>query len=433
MSSPLRNWLEQRAEILIVGAFSAAFILGFGLFAATGSLELAAACIGIGALGVPALLRQILPRQTAHQMTPALESRLKFLEVAHQTSEIRLLALENKAPSLPTGDLDRLALKIGALENRLTSIDAKIQDRSSTVPAGPVSSKKILLDEAVIRKSLTAGQIKVEPVEIESRMTGRFAYRFVAMKCNDKEDRALSEADLRDAEVSEDVIKFFDRVRVALTYNMALQEARDPESPIHLCPIGKEILSDPQGVADIRSVMERSPSIKQKIGLVLPSEPLGQTHLRLPILIKALQQVGFLVGLKLNRDLIAAPSDLVRLNPNFVLLSGELIVEALRRPAHLSIHPADLIALFERGGIDMIAMELTSSDQVKASEALGIHYVERPAARRTGPLKTPVTGKAQAAYADLKSIFEDHHAEDVMRPIELRPTSLRERLQRRSA
>jgi hypothetical protein len=150
-------------------------------------------------------------------------------------------------------------------------------------------------------------------------------------------------------------------------------------------------------------------------------------------LIKALQQVGFLVGLKLNRDLIAAPSDLVRLNPNFVLLSGELIMEALRRPAHLSIHPADLIALFERGGIDMIAMELTSSDQVKASEALGIHYVERPAARRTGPLKTTVTGKAQAAYADLKSIFEDHHAEDVMRPIELRPTSLRERLQRRSA
>ena len=56
MASTLRNWLEKRSELLIVGAFSVAFIVGFALFAATGSLELAAAAIGIGAIGVPALL-----------------------------------------------------------------------------------------------------------------------------------------------------------------------------------------------------------------------------------------------------------------------------------------------------------------------------------------------------------------------------------------
>ena len=243
----------------------------------------------------------------------------------------------------------------------------------------------------------------------------------------------MAEADLRAAQVSGDVIKFFDRVRVALSYNMALQDASDLESPIHLCPIGKEILSDPQGVADIRSVMEKSPSIKNKIGLVLPSEPLSHAHLRLPALMKSLQQAGFLVGLNLNRDMIAAPSDLVRLNPNFVLLSGDLIVEALRKPSELSIHPADLIALFERGGIDMIAMQLTTIEHVKAAEALGIHFAERSTTSKIGRSKPVLSKKAQNAYADLRSIFEDHHADEVMRPIELRPASLRERLQRRSA
>ena len=127
MASTLRIWLEKRAELLIVSAFSVAFIVGFALFAATGSLELAAAAIGIGAIGVPALLRQILPSKPASADTPSLESRLKFLEAAHQTAEVRLLAIENKAPPVTTGDLDRLAIKIGALETRLTSLDSKIQ------------------------------------------------------------------------------------------------------------------------------------------------------------------------------------------------------------------------------------------------------------------------------------------------------------------
>ena len=433
MASPLRNWLENRAEILIIGAFSAAFIVGFALFAATGSLELAAGAIGIGAIGVPAVLRQILPSTSASPKPPTLESRLKFLESAHQTSEVRLLALENKAPTITTSDLDRLTFKMGALEARLATLDTKRNEPLSPIQVSLAKPAQRHLNEASIRNSLSAGHIKIDAVEIESRMTGRFAYRFIIMKCEDKNAGPLSEADMRAADVSGDVIKYFDRVRVALAYNMALQGAADLESPIHLCPIGKEILADPQGVADIRSVMERSPSIKNKIGLVLPSEPLSHAALRLPVLIKSLQQAGFLVGLNLNRDLIAAPSDLVRLNPNFVLLSGDLIVETMRQPAHLSIHPADLIALFERGGIDTIAMGLTAADHVKATEALGIHFAERATTYKIARAKPIATAKVQAARADLKSIFEDHHAEDVMRPIELRPTSLRERLQRRSA
>ena len=433
MASTLRIWLEKRAELLIVSAFSVAFIVGFALFAATGSLELAAAAIGIGAIGVPALLRQILPSKPASADTPSLESRLKFLEAAHQTAEVRLLAIENKAPPVTTGDLDRLAIKIGALETRLTSLDSKIQHQISVSPAAPPLLKKSHLDEVAIRKSLSAGQIKIEPVDIESRMSGRFAYRFIVMKCNDKNAGTLAEADLRAAQVSGDVIKFFDRVRVALTYNMALQDSSDLEAPIHLCPIGKEILADPQGIADIRSVIEKSPSIKNKIGLVLPSEPLDHANLRLPVLMKSLQQAGFVVGLRLNQDLIAAPSDLVRLNPNFVMLSGDLMIETLRKPSNLSIHPADLITLFERGGIDMIAIELTSNDHIKATEDLGIHFAERSVTRKIGRAKPALSNKAQNAYADLKAIFEDHHAEEVMRPIELRPASLRERLQRRSA
>lgn len=433
MASTLRNWLEKRAELLIVGAFSVAFIVGFALFAATGSLELAAAAIGIGAIGVPALLRQILPSESVAKDTLSFESRLKFLETAHQTSEVRLLALENKAPPVTVGDIDRLAIKIGALERRLTSIDLKIQNQPQTSLTTPLAVKKPPLDEVAIHKSLSSGKIKIESVEIESRMTGRLAYRFIVMKCDDKNGIALSEAELREAEISVDAIKFFDRVRVALTYNMALQEARNLEAPIHLCPIGKEILSDPQGIADIRSVMEKSPSIKNKIGFIFPSEPLDHASLRLPVLMKSLQQAGFLVGLNLNQELIASPSDLVRLNPNFVMLSGELMVEVMRKPSDLSIHPADLIALFERGGIDMIAVNLTVNDHVKAAETLGIHFAEKSATRKISRSKPVLSNKAQNANTDLRSIFEDHHAEEVMRPIELRPASLRERLQRRSA
>ena len=161
--------------------------------------------------------------------------------------------------------------------------------------------------------------------------------------------------------------------------------------------------------------------------------PLSHANLRLPVLIKSLQQAGFLVGVNVSHDLIAAPSDLVRLNPNFVVLSGRLLVEALRKPETLAIHPADLIALFERGGIDMIAMELISADHVKAVETLGIHFAERSVSSKMGRLKPQPTRMAQAARADLKSIFEDHHADGVMPPIDSRPTSLRDRLQRRSA
>ena len=105
MASALAKWMNHRAEMLIVGAFSVAFVLGFGLFAATGSLELAAAAIGIGAIGVPAVLRQIIPAPQATNEEVTLESRIKFLEAAHQTAEVRLVALESKAPAATEADL----------------------------------------------------------------------------------------------------------------------------------------------------------------------------------------------------------------------------------------------------------------------------------------------------------------------------------------
>jgi len=185
------------------------------------------------------------------------------------------------------------------------------------------------------------------------------------MTCGDQGSGSLSDTDLRAASASDDLLKFFDRVRLALTYNLALQAAPNLEAPVHLCQIGKEILSDAQGVADIRGLVERSPALKQKVGLILSHEPLKYAALRLPVLIKSLQHAGFLVGMTLDRDLIAAPSDIVRLNPNFVMIPGAVMVDALRKPSQLAIHPADLIALFERGGIDMIAGILKQKSTLK--------------------------------------------------------------------
>ena len=331
MASTLSKWISHRAEMLIVGAFSVAFVLGFGLFAATGSLELAAATIGIGAIGVPAVLRQILPASQTAPEQASVESRLKFLETSHQTSEVRLVALESKAPAVTVADLDRLSLKIGALEAKLTAIDLKSRERARVELAAPHLKPHKILDERRLRKLLSTGQVKIEPLDIGSRLVARVAYRHVTMKCVDQGSRDLSESDLRAASVSDDVIKLFDRVRLALTYNLALQAAPKIDAPIHLCPIGKEILSDPQGVADIRGLVERSPAVKQKIGLILSQEPLKYAALRLPVLMKSLQEAGFLVGLTLDEELIAAPSDLVRLNPNFVMIPGAVMVEALRK------------------------------------------------------------------------------------------------------
>ncbi|MEN9753679.1 MAG: hypothetical protein RLZ07_61 [Pseudomonadota bacterium] len=433
MASTLSKWISHRAEMLIVGAFSVAFVLGFGLFAATGSLELAAAAIGIGAIGVPAVLRQIIsvPQKASEEAT--LESRVKFLELAQQTAEVRLVALESKAPAVTQSDLDRLSLKIGALEAKLTAIDLKSRERASVELAAPHLKPHKILDERRLRKLLSTGQVKIEPLDIESRLVARVAYRHVTMKCVDQGSRDLSESDLRAASVSDDVIKLFDRVRLALTYNLALQVAPKIDGPIHLCPIGKEILSDPQGVADIRGLVERSPAVKQKIGLILSHEPLKYAALRLPVLMKSLQQAGFLVGLTLDEELIAAPSDLVRLNPNFVMIPGAVMSEALRQPSQLAIHPADLIALFERGGIDMIAVDLKTEEHLKAVESLGIHFSETSTVRPVEKAKAQPQPQKSQALSDLKSIFEDHHSDEIMQAIELRPASLRERLQRRSA
>ncbi len=433
MASALSKWMSNRAEVLIVGAFSVAFVLGFGLFAATGSLELAAAAIGIGAIGVPAVLRQIIPPPQTTNEEATLESRIKFLEAAHQTAEVRLVALESKAPAATEADLDRLSLKIGLFETKLTAIDLKSRERASIEPSAPDLKPRKALDELRLRKSLSTGQVKIDPVDIETRMTGRLAYRHVIMKCVDQGSTDLLEADLRAAVVSDDVLKLFDRVRLALTYNLALQAAPKIDAPIHLCPIGKEILSDPQGVADIRGLVERSPAIKQKMGLILSHEPLKYAALRLPVLMKSLQQAGFLVGLTLDQELISAPSDLVRLNPNFVMIPGAVMVEALRKPSQLAIHPADLIALFERGGIDMIAVNLKAEEHFKALESLGLHFAESSVSQRVDKAKTQPRPKKSQPLSDLKSIFEDHHSDEIMQAIELRPASLRERLQRRSA
>ena len=433
MASALSKWMSHRAEMLIVGAFSVAFVLGFGLFAATGSLELAAAAIGIGAIGVPAVLRQIIPAPQLTNEEASIESRIKFLESAHQTAEVRLVALESKAPAVTEADLDRLSLKIGALETKLKSIDSKSHERTSVEMAALHINPRKVLDERRLRKSLSTGQVKIDPVDIEARMTGRLAYRHVTMKCVDQGSSYLSETDFRAAAVSDDVLKLFDRVRLALAYNLALQAAPKSEAPIHLCPIGKEILSDPQGVADIRGLVERSPSIKQKMGLILSHDPLKYATSRLPTLMKSLQQAGFLVGLTLDQELIAAPSDLVRLNPNFVIIPGAVMVEALRKPSQLAIHPADLIALFERGGIDMIAVDLKTDEHFKAVESLGLHFAEASVSRRVEKAKIQPQPKKSQARSDLRSIFEDHHSDEVMQAIEQRPASLRERLQRRSA
>jgi len=433
MASALSKWMSHQAEMLIVGVFSVAFVLGFGLFAATGSLELAAAAIGIGAIGVPVVLRQIIPAPQATHEEATLESRIKFLESARQTAEVRLVALDSKTSAVTVEDLDRLSLKIGALETKLTAIDLKARERSSIEPSAPHLKPRKVIDEGLIRKSLSTGQVKIDPVEIEARMTGRLAYRHIIMKCVDQGSSDLSEANLRAASVGDDVLKLFDRVRLALSYNLALQAASKIEAPIHICPIGKEILSDPQGVADIRGLMERSPAIKQKMALILSHEPLKFASLRLPVLMKSLQQAGFLVGLTLDQELIAAPSDLVRLNPNFVMIPGSVMVEALRKPSQLAIHPADLFALFERGGIDMIAVDLKTEEHFKAVESLGLHFVETSSARRTEKAKTQPQPKKSQPLSDLKSIFEDHHSEEIMQAIEQRPASFRERLQRRSA
>lgn len=433
MASALSKWMSHRAEMLIVCAFSVAFVLGFGLFAATGSLELAAATIGIGAIGVPVILRQILPAAQNANEEASIESRIKFLESEHQTAAVRLVALESKAPAVTSADFDRLGLKIGALENRLAAMEVKARDRVLTEPAAVQSIPRKVVDETRVRKALNTGQIKIEPVAIESRLTGRLAYRQVIMKCADQGSNDLSDADLRAASLSDDVLKLFDRVRLALTYNLALQAAPQIEAPILLCPIGKEILSDPQGVADIRGLVERSPGIKQKIGLVLSHEPLKYAALRLPVLMKSLQQAGYLVGLTLDQELISAPSDLVRLNPNFVMIPGSVMVQALRKPSQLAIHPADLIALFERGGIDMIAVDLKTDDDFKAVESLGLHFAQSSGSKPIKKIIAATQPKADRALSDLKSIFEDHHTESIMPPVDLRPASLRERLQRRSA
>ena len=433
MATALSKWMSHRAEMLIVGAFSAAFVLGFGLFAATGSLELAAATIGIGAIGVPAVLRQILPAPQAATDETSVESRLKFLESSHQTSEVRLVALEGKAPTVTVADLDRLDLKMGALENRLAALEIKTRDRNQTEQAANQLPPRRKLDETQIRKALSGGQIKIEKIDIESRLTGRLAYRHMIMTCGDQGSGSLSDTDLRAASASDDLLKFFDRVRLALTYNLALQAAPNLEAPVHLCQIGKEILSDAQGVADIRGLIERNPALKQKVGLILSHEPLKYAALRLPVLIKSLQHAGFLVGMTLDRDLIAAPSDIVRLNPNFVMIPGAVMVDALRKPSQLAIHPADLIALFERGGIDMIAVELKTQEHFKAVESLGLHFAPGSGKRQVQKPIVSARPKADRSLSDLKSIFEDHHSDDIMPPIELRPASLRERLQRRSA
>jgi hypothetical protein len=231
--------------------------------------------------------------------------------------------------------------------------------------------------EPILREPLLAGKLTISTSDIVALPTSRPVYRLVQAQIAG-DDRAMTESRLRSEGLPAHLIRLFDKVRFAHGFEIASHLALAADSPVLVCPLTIETLGDPSAGREIANLLARRPGIAKQLCFLLTEDALfldtgtaGQT-------MREIARAGSGFAVDIERDIRVDPASLHIRGVILAMASAELILAARDGTAPSEIHPADLVQLFDRHGIDLAVSSPASERTLRAIRSLGINLVMRP-------------------------------------------------------
>ena len=384
-------FLTKLSENAITGiVFAAIFITGLGVFTLSASVIVSSAFLAISALAAYALARQQgkvshVDTEKQDEQIERLSLRLKSVEGSMQTVDARILsagsAIRTQIRNEMAPMLDAIGIIADIVEEERRKAPAALPSAPPALPQpvepAPFNPLQQLRSETILRETLLTGKLTISTSDIVALPTSRPAYRLMQAHIG-RDATAMTEARLRADGVPSHLIWLFDKVRFAHGFEIASHLTLSADSPVLVCPLTIETLSDPLAGQEIADLMARRPGIAKQLCFLVTEDSLfldtgtaGQT-------MRELARAGSGFALDIEKDIRVDPASLHVRGVILAMASAELILAARDGKAPTEIHPADLVQLFDRHGIDLAVSSPASERILRAIRSLGINLVMRP-------------------------------------------------------
>ncbi len=385
--------------------FAVIFMTGLGVFSLSASIIVSSAFLAVSALAAYSVARQrgeINHPDAAEKHRETIEmlsSRLSGLEVSMRTVDARVLAAETglrdhiRAEMAPMLDAIGTIATIVEEERRKSSAAfrvAPIAPAIATPPPPPQPEPSAfnplhqVRNEAVLRDALLAGKIAIATSDIVALPTGRPAYRLLNAELAG-DALPVNETRLRAEGVPSHLLRLFDKVRFGHGFEIAARLALNADSPVLVCPLTIETLSHPSSAQEISDLLARRPGIAKHLCFMVTEDVLfldiGTTGQAL----RDIARAGCGFAIKVESDIRIDPASLHGRGVVLAIVTAELILATRDGNAPSEIHPADLVQLFDRHGIDLAVTRPTSDRVLRGIRSLGINLVMRPNEERSRP------------------------------------------------
>ncbi len=430
------KWSERT---VISSIFAANLVIGLGIFSLSASVIVSSAFLAVSALAAYAVARHRALPTAPHPSQPdiqieQLNRRLQSLEGAMQTVDARILASGAAIRNHLRDEMAPIIDAIGAIAD-IVEEERRKASRSPLKPSTPSTPSHVepphamsyhplqtLRTETMLREALLAGKLTVETSEIVALPTGRCAYRILAVDIMGFTS-GTTERRLRTEGMPSHLIRLFDRVRFAHGFDAASHLARSAESPVLVCPLTLETLDDATAGQEIVDLLALRPGIAKHLCFLVSEDLLfldagtaGQT-------MRNLAKVGCGFALKIDQDIRIDTANLQGRGVILAVIDGELLLAARDGRVPTEIHPADMVQLFDRHGIDLAVSTPASDTVLRGIRALGINLIMRPKGETSRP-QTVRMRPERATSAPLSGNDE---------PFSVSPMPLRSHLRRVSA
>ena len=395
LTLPFGNRLSETSMIGVI--FASIFIVGLGVFSLSASVIVSSAFLGVTSLAAYAVARQRSEKVSGidpafGEMIDTLSRRVQYVEGSLKTVDARILASGTTA-------LDQIRKEMAPLMETMNSIaDLLEQERlsgtfaaekqlerpnqnvaSGAVNAIPSSANPLLhlRAEAMLRDALLGGNLIITTCDIVALPTARPAYRMINAHVAGYSEGRM-EAALRSENFSANLIRLFDKVRFAHAFELASHLALTGDSPIIICPLTLETLDDPTAGNEISGLLARSPGIAKRLCFLLNEDLLFLDIGYAGMAMRNIVQAGSTFAAEIERSIGVEPASLQNRGVTLAIVPPDLILATRDGKLPTDIHPADLVQLFGRHGIDLAVSTPTTESSLRAARSLGINLVMRP-------------------------------------------------------
>jgi hypothetical protein len=387
---PVLTKLSESAQIGIV--FAAIFITALGIFSLSASVIVSSAFLAVSALAAYTAARQrnaikLPATEEQREQIERLASRLARVEGAMQSVDTRIsssaIAVRNQIRDEMAPILDAISTIADIIETERRVPSPNIVPKPMVAPAPlpvyaqpPINPLHQLRTESILKSALLSGKLTINTSDIVALPTSRPAYRLLQVEI-DGYATSKTEAQLRADGLPAHLIRLFDKVRLAHGFEIAAQLALAADSPLLVCPLTIETLDDPAAGGEIAMLLSRRGAIARHMCFLVSEDALHVTSGTAIQTLRSITDAGCGFAVTIENDIRVDPSSLHQRGVILAMAAAELILATRDGQAPTEIHPADLVDLFDRYGIDLAVASPASSAVLRSIRALGINLVMR--------------------------------------------------------